>query len=77
MELDKLKSSSAGTNLKTPGQQCPPIEGIRETGKTTASGILTAGAGPSQGENISSPVQRKKSTTAVAEISSKAATPST
>ena len=76
MELDELKSSSAGTGLETPGQQCPPIEGIWETGKTTASGILTAGAGPSRGENISSPIEREKSTTTVADISSKAATPS-
>ena len=49
MELDELKSSSAGTGLETPGQQCSPIEGIWETGKTTASGILTADAGPSRG----------------------------
>ena len=76
MELDELKSSSAGTGLETPGQQYPPIEGIWETGKTTASGILTTGAGPSRGENISSPVERDKSTTTVADISSKAATPS-
>ena len=74
-ELDELKSPSAGTGLKTPGHQCPPNEGIWETGRTTASGILTAGAGPSQGENISSPTEREKSTTTVADISSKAATP--
>ena len=74
-ELDELKTSSAGTGLKTPGQQCPPNEGIWETGRTTDSGILTAGAGPSQGENISSPTEREKSTTTVADISSKAATP--
>ena len=49
-ELDELESPSAGMGLKTPGQQCPPNAGIRETGRTTASGILTAGAGPSQGE---------------------------
>ena len=54
LELGKLKSSSAVTGLNTPGQQCPPNEGIWETGKTTASGILTAGAGPSRGESISS-----------------------
>ena len=73
MELDELKSSSAGTSLETPGQQCPPIEGIWETEKTTASGILT-GAGPSRGENISSPAERENSTTTAADISSKAAT---
>ena len=75
-ELDELKSSSAGTGFKTPGQQCPPNEGIWETGRTTASGILTVGAGPSQGENISSPTEREKSTTTIADISSKSATPS-
>ena len=31
MELDELKSSSACTGLETPGQQCPPIEGMWET----------------------------------------------
>ena len=46
-ELEELESPSAGTGLKTPGQQCPPNEGIWETGRTTASGILTAGAGSS------------------------------
>ena len=75
-ELDELKTSSAGTGLKTPGQQCPLNEGIWEAGRTTASGILTAGAGPSQGENISSPTEREKSTTTIVDISSKAATPS-
>ena len=47
-ELEELKSSSAGTALETPEQQCPPTEGILETGKTIASGILTVVAGPSQ-----------------------------
>ena len=74
-ELDELKTSSAVTGLKAPGQQCPPNEGIWETGGTTDSGILTAGAGPSQGENVSSPTEREKITTTVADISSKAATP--
>ena len=30
-ELEKLESSSAGTGLETPGQQCPPNEGVWET----------------------------------------------
>ena len=51
-ELDELKSSSAGTGLKTPGQQCPPNEGIWEPGRTTASGILTAAVDSSQGGRI-------------------------
>ena len=75
LELGKLKSSSAVTGLNTPGQQCPPNEGIRETGKTTASGILTAGAGPSRGENISS-TERGTRMVTVADISSIAATSS-
>ena len=75
LELGKLKSSSAVTGLNTPGQQCPPNEGIRETGKTTASGILTAGAGPSRGENISS-TERATRMVTVADIPSIAATPS-
>ena len=73
-ELEELTSSSAGTGLNTPGQQCPPNEGIRETGITTASGILTAGAGPSRGENISSTERATKMVT-VADIPSTAATP--
>ena len=68
-ELEKLKSSSAGTGLNTPGQQCPPNEGIRETGRTTASGILAAGAGSSKKRNIST------STGTAAGISLTAATP--
>ena len=75
-ELEELKSSSAGTGLETPEQQCPPTEGIWETGKSTTSGILTAGAGPSRGENISSPAERATRTVTVAGISSIAATPS-
>ena len=73
-ELEELTSSSAGTGLNTPGQQCPPKEGIRETGITTASGILTAGAGPSREENIPS-TERAMRTATVADISSTAATP--
>ena len=75
-ERGELKSSSAGTGLKSPGQQCPPNEGTWDQGRTTASGILTAGVGSSQGENISSPTERAKSTRTIADISSTAATPS-
>ena len=56
-ELKELKSSSAGTGLETPGQQCPPNEGTREKGRTTASGFLTAGVGSNQGGGISSPTE--------------------
>ena len=69
-ERGELKPSSAGTGLETPGKQCPPNEGIWETGRTTAAGFLTAGVGSSQGGNISSPTERAKSTTTLADISS-------
>ena len=80
-ELEELESPPAGTGLETPGQQSPPNEGIWKTGRTTSSGILTAGVDSSQKENISSPTtesvgKRAKDTTTVADISSKAATPS-
>ena len=69
----KLESSSAGTGLITPGQQCFPNEGTWETGRTTADGFLTASVGSNQGGNISSPTERvgtTKSTTTFADISS-------
>ena len=56
-ELEKLKSSSADTGFETPGQQCPPNEGIWEQGRTTANGFLTAGADSSQGGRIPSPTE--------------------
>ena len=56
-ERDELESPSAGTGLETPGQQCPPNEGIWETGRTTASGILTAGVGSCQEGSISLPTE--------------------
>ena len=59
---EELESPSAGTGLETPGQQCPPNEGVWETGRTTASGILTAGMGSCQGDKIPSPTGRVKST---------------
>ena len=39
-ELEKLESSSAGTGLETPGQQCPPNERVWETGRITANGFF-------------------------------------
>ena len=57
LKLKELESSSAGTGLETPGQQCPPNEGTWETGQTTAGGFLTAGVGPNQGGSISSPTE--------------------
>ena len=50
--LEELKSSSAGTGLETPGQQCPPNEGTWDQGRTTASGFLAAGVDSNQGENV-------------------------
>ena len=52
-ELEELEPSSASTVLETPGQQCPPNEGIWETGRTTEAGFLTAAVGSSQGGRIS------------------------
>ena len=49
-ELKEPESPPAGTGLETPGRQCPPNEGTWDQGQTTASGILTAGVGSSQGE---------------------------
>ena len=73
-ERGELKPPSAGTGLETPGHQCPPNEGTRETGRTTANGFLTAGVGSNQVGNISSPTERvdtragTKSTTTSASI---------
>ena len=57
MELDKLKSSSAGTGLETPGQQCPPYEGIWEQRRTTANGVLTAAGDSNQEGRVPSPTE--------------------
>ena len=56
-ERGELESSSAGTGLETPGQQCPPNKGTWKTERTTADGILTAGVGSNQRRNISSPTE--------------------
>ena len=73
-ELEELKSSSAGTDFGTPGQQCPPNEGIWEQGRTTANGFLTAGVGSSQGGRIPSTTECEDTKT-FADTSSTAATP--
>ena len=75
-ELKEVESPSAGTGLKTPGQQCPPNEGTWDQRRTTASGFLTAGVGSSQEGNISSPTQRATGARTIADISLTAATPS-
>ena len=71
--LEELKSSSAGTGLKTPGQQGPPNEGTWEQGRTTANGFLTAGVDSNQGGRIPSPLERSTSTRTFADIVSTAA----
>ena len=75
-ELKELESSSTGTGLETPGQQCPPNEGTWETGRTTADGFLTAGVGSNQRGSIYLPTERvdtrasTKSTPTFVDISS-------
>ena len=54
----KLEPSSAGTCLETPGQQCPPNEGIWKTGRTITDGYLLVGMGSNQGGDVSSPKER-------------------
>ena len=49
-ELEELESPSAGTGLKTPGQQGPPNEGMWQQERTNANGFLTSGVDLSQGE---------------------------
>ena len=51
-ERGELKSSSAGTGLETPGQQCPPNEGTWDQRRTTASGFLTTGVDSNQEETF-------------------------
>ena len=82
--MEELTSSSASTGLNTPGQQSPPNEGVWETGRIIADGILTAGVDSSKEGNISSPMEsvdtraseKSTSTAMVSGISSTAATPS-
>ena len=79
-ELEELEPPSAGTGLETPGWQCPPNEGIWETGRTTACSTLTAGVGLSQRKNVSPPAtesmnKQAKDTKTIEDISSTAATP--
>ena len=75
-ELEKLESSSAVTGLETPGRQCPPNEGVSETGRITANGFLTAGVDSRKKGNISSSSEQATRTVTAAGISSITATPS-
>ena len=64
-ERGELESSSAGTGLETPRQQCPPNEGTWEKGRTIADGYLLVGMGSNQGGDISSPTTERVDTRAV------------
>ena len=75
-ELEKRESSSAGTSPETPGQQCPQHEGVWETGRIIANGLLTADVDSRKRGNVSSRTERATRTVTVADISSIAATPS-
>ena len=73
-ELEELTSSSTNnTGLNTPGQLSPPNEGIWETGRIIADGILTAGVDSSQGGRTPSPPERSTSTRTFEDIFSTAA----
>ena len=56
--MEELTSSSTSTGLNTPGQLSPPNEGVWETGRIIADGILTAGVNSSQGGRTPSPPER-------------------
>ena len=53
----EIKKPSAGTGIETPGQQCPPNEGIWETGRTIADGYLLVDMRSNQRGDISSPTE--------------------
>ena len=57
-EPTELESTSAGTGLETPGQQCPPNGETWKTGRTIADGYLLVGMGSNQGRDISPPTER-------------------
>ena len=71
--MEELTSSSTSTGLNTPGQLSPPNEGVWETGRIIADGILTAGVNSSQGGRTPSPPERSTSTRTFEDIFSTAA----
>ena len=73
--MEELTSSLTSTGLNTPGQLSPPNEGIWETGRTIADGILTAGVNSSQGGRTPSPPERATRMVTAADIPLAAATP--
>ena len=74
-ELEELTSTSTSTGLNTPGQLSPPNEGVWETGRIIADGILTAGVNSSQGGRTLSPPERATRMVTAADIPLAAATP--
>ena len=74
-ELEELTSTSTSTGLNTPGQLSPPNEGVWETGRIIADGILTAGVNSSQGGRTPSPPERATRMVTAADIPLAAATP--
>ena len=66
-------TSSTSTGLNTPGQLSPPNEGVWETGRIIADGILTAGVNSSQGGRTPPPPERSTSTRTFEDIFSTAA----
>ena len=72
---EELTSSSTSTGLNTPGQLSPPNEGVWETGRIIADGILTAGVNSSQGGRTPSPPERATRMVTAADIPLAAATP--
>ena len=73
--MEELTSSSTSTGLNTPGQLSPPNEGVWETGRIIADGILTAGVNSSRGGRTPSPPERATRMVTAADIPLAAATP--
>ena len=73
--IEELTSSSTSTGLNTPGQLSPPNEGVWESGRIIADGILTAGVNSSQGGRTPSPPERATRMVTAADIPLAAATP--
>ena len=73
--MEELTSTSTSTGLNTPGQLSPPNEGVWETGRIIADGILTAGVNSSQGGRTPSPPERATRMVTAADIPLAAATP--
>ena len=73
--MEELTSTSTSTGLNTPEQLSPPNEGVWESGRIIADGILTAGVNSSQGGRTPSPPERATRMVTAADIPLAAATP--